>query len=196
MDIGKLLAASVAALALVAHATAFAQAQKGKTNAEKAQDRATFESAFKSADKNNDGGLTRDEMRDAQHSFPVMQKFFAAMDSNKDGKITIAERDAWLAANKGKVAQKMEKDNADRKTQRTEDKAEDRAAFEKAFKAADTNNDGGLTRDEMRKSSRKFPVIEKFFAAMDSNNDAKVTIAERDAWLAANKGKVSKKMQQ
>lgn len=82
---------------------AFAQVSAGKTDpasksAEKrAELRQYWEARFKAADKNGDGGLSKEELA-AVKGFPTIRANFDAMDTNKDGKVTIAERDAWVEA--------------------------------------------------------------------------------------------------
>jgi Ca2+-binding EF-hand superfamily protein len=72
--------------------------------------------------------------------------------------------------------------------------AEQHAAWEATFKKADTNGDGGLSKDELAKTDAKaFPAIKKSFDKMDSNKDGKVTVAERDAFVAASKDKKDEK---
>jgi len=71
-------------------------AQPAKTKEERQEARAKFEAQFKAADKNVDGGLSKDELAPTQKGdFSAIKKNFDAMDTNKDGKVTIAERDAW-----------------------------------------------------------------------------------------------------
>ncbi|HWQ39442.1 MAG TPA: hypothetical protein VNM24_12710 [Burkholderiales bacterium] len=95
--------ALAAAIALATSASiAFGQAPATtpaptKTAEQKAEARAKWEATFKAADKNGDGGLSKDELA-AVKGFPNIRKNFDAMDANKDGKVTIAERDAWLQA--------------------------------------------------------------------------------------------------
>lgn len=60
-------------------------------------------------------------------------------------------------------------------------KAEKKQAREDRFSAADTNKDGGLSREEARKAGG-FSNIEKNFDAMDANRDGKVTPEERRAY--------------
>ena len=58
------------------------------------------------------------------------------------------------------------------------------------FKAADTNGDGGLSRDELAKTTRfQFALIKANFDQMDANKDGKVTPEERDAWIEAQRAK-------
>src|SRR5687767_3398819 len=85
-------------------------------------------------------------------SLPALAETTKPMDSNKDGKVTGKER---RDTNRdGKLTQ-AEKDNA-------------RARYERQFREADRNNDGGLSREELR-NSKTFRGIEKNFAAMDTD---------------------------
>jgi len=67
--------------------------------------RAKWEAHFKAADKNGDGGLSKDELAKSK-GFPHIRDNFDAMDSNKDGKVTIAEHDAWQKAQNKSAARK------------------------------------------------------------------------------------------
>jgi len=64
-------------------------------------DHKEFEAAFKKADTNGDGALSKDEVAKAK-GLPAVKKNFDAMDTNKDGKVTVAERYAWEEARKAK----------------------------------------------------------------------------------------------
>lgn len=70
-----------------------------------------------------------------------------------------------------------------------------KAKADASFKAADTNGDGGLSREELAKS-KEHGVITKNFDAMDTNKDGKVTLAERDAWVKARAAERKKQKQQ
>ncbi len=99
-------------------------------------------------------------------------------DTNKDGKMSGKER---LDTNRdGKISD--------------EEKAAGRDKAEARFKAADKDNDGGLSREEAR-AAKGYGAIEKNFDAMDANKDGKVTMDERRAWGKANRksGKGEKK---
>ena len=58
-------------------------------------DRAKWEQNFKKADKNGDGGLSKEEVAKFKNS--GIKNNFDAMDTNHDGKVTMAEHDAWQA---------------------------------------------------------------------------------------------------
>jgi hypothetical protein len=75
---------------------------------EKSDARKRAEERFKAADKNRDGGLSREEARAAQ-GFGNVDKNFDAMDTNKDGKVTMEERRAWSQANRAKKKASGEK---------------------------------------------------------------------------------------
>ena len=93
--LGSMVALALAGSGLAAYAQTTPAPAK-KTKEERQDARAKFEAQFKAADTNGDGGLSKDELAQAQKSdFRAIVKNFDAMDSNKDGKVTIAERDAW-----------------------------------------------------------------------------------------------------
>ncbi len=77
----SLIAAAVAAALVIPFAaTAADKAPGGASGAE---------SMFKSLDKNNDGFISRDEVKGSAH-----EKDFAALDKNKDGKLSREEHAA------------------------------------------------------------------------------------------------------
>jgi hypothetical protein len=75
------------------------EADKAKRKARVDKMQNESEEHFKAADKNGDGGLSKDELAAADKSlFTNIRKYFEQMDANKDGKVTMAERGAWLKA--------------------------------------------------------------------------------------------------
>jgi hypothetical protein len=104
----------------------------------------------------------------------IAQTTKPSADVNKDGQVSAKERQ-----------------DTNRDGKRTDkEKAEFREKAEARFKAADKNNDGGLSREEAR-AAKGFGLYEKHFDAMDTNNDGKVTMDERRAWGKTH-GKKSK----
>jgi len=66
----------------------------------KPQDKSTpgkWEAMFNKADTNHSGGLSRAELKKTDKDrFTLIKENFKAMDTNKDGEVTIAERDAFI----------------------------------------------------------------------------------------------------
>ena len=160
------VALAVAGLPVLAQTTT--TQPPAKTKAEKQASREAWEVKFRKADTNYDGALSRDEITKAnQPEFTVILQNFDAMDSNKDGKVSLDERRNW-----GK-----------------EKRASAEGEWEIKFRKADTNYDGGLSRDEITKANQpEFAIISQNFDAMDKNRDGKVSIEERRAWGEANRG--------
>lgn len=100
--LGSIVALALAGTSLPALAQTPAPATK--TKEEKREARANLEAQFKAADKSGDGGLSKAELAQAMTlpgsspAFKVMDANFDAMDTNKDGRVTLAERDAWIKA--------------------------------------------------------------------------------------------------
>lgn len=120
---------------------------------------ARLEAAFKQADKDNDGTLTRDEAK----SMPRVAKNFDAIDADKDGTVSLDEIHASMKA-KGK-------------------EMHDRGV--EKFKAADKDNDGTLTSDE----ARAMPRVAKNFDAIDTGKDGTVSEKEIHDYMKAQHDK-------
>lgn len=139
--------------ALLASPLALAQsapASSGNTGPTHGQ-RSGMNHRFMGADVNKDGAVSREE------ALALFDKHFAAMDQNKDAKITADEMKAARAA----VAK--------------ERGARYRAAFEARYKKADANQDGTLNRDEIKAG---MPRLEKAFERADSNKDGQLSLDE------------------
>ena len=114
---------------------------------------------------------------------------FVAVALSTGGLVAVAQTTKPVDANKdGTVSGKERRDtNRDGKVSSRE-KSAAREKAEARFKAADKNNDGGLSREEAR-AATGYGTIEKHFDAMDTNKDGKVTLEERRAWGKTQKGK-------
>lgn len=133
-----------------------------------------FEARYGRADADRSGGLSKQETeRAAAPGFPVVLKNFDAMDANKDGQVTLAERNAALA-NAAKARQVQMQQRA----------TQERKAWEDRFAKADINKDKALSKSEADKAEKPgFPQVTKNFTAMDKDKNGKVTVAERDDYL-------------
>jgi hypothetical protein len=92
----------IGALSMAFAGGAFAQA--AKTDA-KAAPKDDWMARFKKADANNSGGLSKAELeKTGPNEFGFIKRNFDQLDTNKDGQVTIAERDAGLKAAQAKDA--------------------------------------------------------------------------------------------
>ena len=116
---------------------------------------ARLEAAFKDADKDNDGTLTRDEAK----SMPRVAMNFDTIDAGKDGTVSLDEIHASMKQ-KGKEMH-------DRGMER--------------FKAADKDNSGTLTKDE----AKSMPRVAKNYDAIDADKDGTVSEKEIHDFMMA-----------
>ena len=133
--------------------------------------RKDFEDRFAKADTNKDGALSKKEASGAAApGFPIMSKNFDAMDKDKNGKVTLSERENFL------------KDESSR--QMAKQQAEAQKKFEALFAVADTNKSSGLSKKEVDGAAAPgFPLIKKNFDAMDTDRNGQVSVAERNAFM-------------
>ena len=96
------------------------------------------EQRFAEQDKNKDGALSADELP------PHFAKRSEKLDTNKDGKLTRAELQAFADQHQGRFAAHAGAD-------KTRTRAELVEHVGKRFEKLDTNKDGALTQDEMAK---------------------------------------------
>jgi len=120
---------------------------------------AKMEAAFKKADADNDGTLTRNEAK----SMPRVAKHFDAIDTDKDGTVSLDEVRVSM--------KKAGKEMHDRGVER--------------FKAADKDNDGTLTKDE----AKAMPRVAQNFDAIDTDKDGTVSEKEIHAYMKAQHAK-------
>jgi len=103
-------------------------------------------------DANKDGLVTREEAKD----YPMLSAQFDAADTSKDGKLDAAEMDAHREAMHGQM----------------------RTHGEERWKAADTDGDAAISRDEAKVA---MPRLAADFDKVDANGDGKVTRDEMRA---------------
>ena len=120
---------------------------------------ARLEAAFKKADTDNDGTLTKAEAK----TMPRVAKNFDAIDADKDGTVSLDE----IRASMKRAGRKMH----------------DRAV--EKFKAADKDNDGTLTKDE----AKAMPRVAKNFDAIDADKDGTVSEKEIHDYMKAQHAK-------
>ena len=118
-----------------------------------------LEAAFKKADTDNDGTLTRDEAK----AMPRVARNFDAVDTDKDGTVSLNE----IRASMKKAGKPMH----DRGVER--------------FKSADKDNDGTLTKDE----AKAMPRVAKNFDAIDTDKDGTVSEKEIHDYMKAQHAK-------
>ena len=138
---------------------------------QRAQMKQRFEAEFKKADTDGDGALSKAE---AEKGMPRLARDFAAIDANKDGKLTPDEirtyMQARMAAHQGGKDGKAGEHGKQR--------------FEERFKKADTDGDGALSKAEAEKG---MPRLAREFDAIDANKDGKVTQDELRSFMVARR---------
>ena len=143
------LPAVMVACAMILVPSAFAEGQSS----------AKLDAAFKKADTDNDGTLTRAEAK----AMPGVAKNFAAIDNDNDGTVSLDEIHA--------ATMKAGKAVHERAVQR--------------FKSADKDNDGTLTKDE----AKSMPRVAKHFDAIDRDKDGTVSEQEIHDYMKAQHSK-------
>ncbi|HSD60507.1 MAG TPA: hypothetical protein VLC55_06605 [Burkholderiales bacterium] len=132
------------------------------------------EARVKAADTDKDDAISKAE---AEKAMPWLAKNFDAVDTNHDGKVTVAELDAARTAGVlggpgyGRRGTGPGADPEAWQAQRHE-------RHEAMVKSADTDKDGALSKTEVEKS---LPRLAWRFEAVDTDHDGKVTVTELDA---------------
>jgi len=127
---------------------------------------------LKSADKNGDKMISREEAK----AMPGLEKRFDKLDGNKDGQVSKQEMTTARKAHQ----QDRQQDRKQERKQRAEEK----------FSKADADHDGSLSRDEAGKGS---PGIAKNFEAIDANKDGKASKEEIKTYHQAKMQKMREK---
>jgi EF-hand domain pair/EF hand len=129
---------------------------------EQAQGR--FEARFKQLDTDGDGTVSKTE---ADNGPPHLAEHFEEIDTNKDGKLTADEMKNAMRARMAHCKQDPEKCRAEMKQR-----------FEAAWKRADTDGDGTLSKAE---AAQGMPRLARHFDQIDTDRDGRITLAEMDA---------------
>lgn len=116
-----------------------------------------LEAAFKKADTDNDGTLTKDEAK----AMPRVAKKFDVIDGDKDGTVSLEEiRTSMKQARNTMHGRAMGR-----------------------FNSADKDNDGTLTKDE----AKAMPRVAKNFDAIDVDKDGTVSEQEIHDYMKAHR---------
>lgn len=120
----------------------------------------------KKADLNDSGGLSRAELDKTKPSqFKRLKSSFDAMDSNRDGQVSVAEFDGYKPAPTTAATPAVD--------------------WQAAFKKADLNDSGGLSKTELGQASALgLDEMKLNFDQIDANKDGHLTGIEYQDYLA------------
>ena len=107
-----------------------------------------LEAAFKKADADNDGTLTKTEAK----SMPRVAKHFDAIDADKDGTVSLAEIRASMKKAKemhDSAVERFKSADKDKDGTLTKDEAKALPRVAKNFDAIDTDKDGTVSEKEI-----------------------------------------------
>lgn len=126
---------------------------------------------FKEIDSDSDGLLSKDELLESPESKfdeEEIQAIFELGDSNGDNVIDIQEFIAVLFPSAGEAIEKIQSGCSDIQQ------------IKEIFRQIDLDNDGYITKEEMRESSKRFSdeEVESFFALGDVNEDGIIDLDE------------------
>ena len=165
-----------------------------------------FRALWQNADTDKDGQISRTEAQAAKLT-PILNNF-DAIDSNKDGKITEAELSQWQRASRKSAMDKeggqrlpppasgavppppsgvTEPSRGDNPRMNFRSPEQRQAEMQERFNKADTNKDGGLSREEIQAAGMPKFLLDSF-DRIDTNKDSKITQDEmRAAWQRDHK---------
>jgi len=126
---------------------------------------------FKKIDSDSDGLLSKDELLvspESKFDEEEIQAIFELGDSNGDNVIDIQEFIAVLFPSAGEAIEKIQ------------NSCSDIQQIKEIFRQIDLDNDGYITKEEMRDSSKRFSdqEVESFFALGDINEDGIIDLDE------------------
>ena len=127
---------------------------------------------FQKLDKDNDGNISKQELRVAGYNDQEINAIFALGDSNNDGQIDLEEFIAVMCPSAAAVVNKISKMFTCKDT-----------AIQ-TFKKIDINNDGKISKEEMRgatlqNGTRLHSIeVDAIFALGDANKDGEIDVEE------------------
>ena len=176
MKSDKLIVSTLTATLLAGFALA-SQANEGAASPDRKarheEIKARLLERLKAADINGDGMISRDE---ANAGLPQLAKHFDAIDTDKNGMITLQEFEAamkGLHRRRHSVLAHLDKDG-DGLISRDEAQAAPRLA--RHFNEIDANKDGFLSKDELAAARTK--LRDTIFARIDTDADGRISLDE------------------
>jgi Ca2+-binding EF-hand superfamily protein len=152
------------------------ESKDGKGNSRHHQEGRGAKHLFERMDANKDGKVTREEAREAG------ERLFQKMDQDKNGSVTPAEAESGMKALKvEKIEERFRTQDLNKDGRLSADESK---MPPPRFARIDANNDGALTREELRaafeaRAERHAGKPGKpQFERMDADKDGKVTKAE------------------
>jgi uncharacterized protein (TIGR03067 family) len=135
------------------------------------------ESVFRMIDRDGDGSLSRDELRDKPE-----ESTFAKRDADGNGKLTLQEFGVWAQTPEEKAARKKTFERRDTDGDgKLSFRESARRPGEASFWAPDEDGDARLTLDELKSSGRASELgdrVDALFGLIDRNRDGRVSLAE------------------
>jgi len=148
--------------------------------AQREEDARRKDEAFRRIDANHDGGISKEEAEKEKDTFLIIN--FDAIDTDKDGKMSLQELNSFSAAPPEKTAQ------PEQPAQQTQP-AQPRSHAQTVkpgplFIAADKDHNGTLSKDELKDK----PELYQNFDNIDADHDGKVTTNEIVSYVNAHPG--------
>jgi Ca2+-binding EF-hand superfamily protein len=132
--------------------------------------------AFKKIDRDNDGNISKDEMRGANLNEQEVNAVFAMGDTNNDGEIDIDEFIQCMCPSASAVVFKISK------------MFNGREGATEAFKKIDADGDGNISKKEMSSTGLNPIEVDAIFKLGDANGDGEIDLEEFLAVMVPSAG--------